>query len=250
MPLSFKTQQLMEQMHNFVKGGHNDPIAGVDQQRMKHYRRLIRNVFDDTLRRAYPITVEVLPAKEWDDLVDAFILNDKPQTPFIWKMPFEFYEYVIKEDFAKKLDRPYLDDLLFFEWIEIDLFTMPDRPVPNFRPSGDFLKDRIIINPDHQILQLDYPVHKMPAEQSVKHRGQYFVLAFRTRHSGTVKFVDLTPLLAFIWQELNQHAVSGQALFQKIAQLNPNLSEDYLTLQVMPFFNDMLLQGALLGFLP
>jgi len=248
MSLSAETHRLMAQMHDFVRSGRDIEIPGVRPDRMLQYRRLVRNVFEDTLNRAYPISVTVLSPEEWGQLIDAFMLKAEPQTPYIWKMPFEFYEFVVNEDFAAQFNRPYLDDLLFFEWIEIDLFTMPDKPVMSFKSEGDFLKETIVLNPDHQILELEFPVHKMPASETLKHRGQYFVLAFRQRESGVVKFVEVDPVLALVWQELAATPQSGEQVVRRILKLLGRGSEEQLTTMVLPFFNDMLLQGAILGF--
>lgn len=248
MSLMAETQELMNKMHDFVCSDVKINIPGTKPDRLFHYRRLIRNVFEDTLSRAFPITVEVLTAEEWDELVQAFMLKAIPQTPFIWKMPFEFYEFVVNEDFATKFNRPYLDDLLFFEWIEIELFTMPDGIIPSFKEEGDFLEDLIVINPDHQILELEYPVHKMMADETLNHQAQYFILTFRERSSGAVKFVEINPLLAFIWQRLAKKPQSGHQIIRHVVKALPNANKEELVSILLPFFNDMLLQGAIVGF--
>ncbi len=248
MLLTVETRQLMTKMHDFVRSDAKINIPGIKPDRMLHYRRLIRNVFEETLSKAFPITVEVLTDEEWAELVETFMLKARPQSPFIWKMPFEFYEFVANEDFAAKFHRPYLDDLLFFEWIEIELFTMPDGITPKFRDEGDFLEETIIVNPDHQILELEYPVHKMPADEAVNHQAQYFILTFREQTSGAVKFVEINPLLAFVWQELAKTPQSGHQLIQNMVKILPDTSKETMVSILLPFFNDMLLQGAVLGF--
>ena len=248
MPLSAETKRLMGTLYDYVRTGREVVLPNADGDRLSNYRRLVRNIFDDTLRRAYPITFEVLSAEEWDDMINTFMEKARPQTPYIWKMPFEFYEFAVNEDFAAQFDRPYLDDLLFFEWIEIEIFTMPDQAIPDFRNEGDFLNDKIVVNPDFRIIELAYPVHTMPAAEAVNHEGQYFVLSFREQESGEVRFVDLSPLLAFVWQELAAKPVTGHQLLQRVYAALPEISEDQLMPVVLPFLNDMLLQGAILGF--
>ncbi|MHB2149349.1 HvfC/BufC N-terminal domain-containing protein [Calditrichota bacterium LG25] len=248
MSLSAETRQLMEKMYGYILSGSEVSIPGTDAQRMTHYRRLVRNIFSDTLRRAFPITVEILTSAEWDALLEAYMREARPQTPYIWKMPYEFYAFVVEKDYAGEFKRPYLDDLLFFEWIEIDVFTMPDQPLPEFRSEGDFLKEKIALNPDHKIIELEYPVHKMAADETPPFRGQYFVLVFRELDSGQVKFVEISPLLALVWQHLQGKRQTGQEAIESVVELLGETTYEQLTPVILPFFNDMLLQGAVLGF--
>ncbi len=247
MSLSVETKRLMENFYTFVRTGKEVNLPNADGNRLGHYRRLVRNVFDDTLRRAYPITVEDLTQDEWNLMVDAFMGEAAPQTPYIWKMPFEFYEFVLNADFAGRFNKPYLDDLLYFEWIEIELFTMPDKVAPRVRFEGDFMQDRIVANPESKVIELEYPIHRMGTASAVLQKGRYFVLAFRSRKDGEVRFVDVSPLLAYIWQELQNEAVSGAQLFERATKLI-GMSDEQLKPLILPFFNDMLLQGAILGF--
>ncbi len=248
MSLTAETQNVMEKMYTAIRTEKTLAIPGVDVKRMSHYRRLVKNIFDDTLRRAYPLTVEVLSQAEWQQLVTRFLQEAAPQTPFLWKMPYEFYVFVTEKNFAEQWHYPFLEDLLFFEWIEIEMFTMPDLPLPPFRTNGDFLNETIVPNPHCRIIELEFPVHKMAAQTTEKHKGQYFVLTFRHLESGSVKFVEISPLLAFLWQQLLQNPTSGHRLFQILTNTVPEISAEALPSMVLPFFNDMLLQGAILGF--
>ncbi len=247
MSLSVETKRLMEDFYTYVQTGNEVNLPNVDANRLRHYRRLVRNVFDDTLRRAYPITVEDLTQDEWAFMVDAFMGEAAPQTPYIWKMPFEFYEFALNADFAGRFNKPYLDDLLYFEWIEIELFTMPDKVAPRVRFDGDFMQDRIVANPESKVIELEYPIHRVGTASAVLQKGRHFVLAFRVQDSGQVRFVEIDALLALLWQRLREKPVSGRELFTNTAKMIA-FPQAQIETAALPFFNDMLLQGALLGF--
>ncbi len=248
MLLNEQTRNNMVKMATFVKTGVLQKMEGVRQDRLHHYRRLVRNVFEDTLQKAFPITYQVLDVQQWKTLIDRFMAEHRAQTPYVWKMPFEFYQFVVTNDFASTWNRPYLDDLLYFEWIEIEVFTMPDAEVFEVRSEGDFLKEVVVINPEFRLIQLEFPVFKMPAEETLEHRGQYFLLAFRHRPSGVVKFVELNPLLAFVFQSMAEQPKTGNQMIAELCNQFEQMDAAYLKTILLPFFNDLFLQGAILGF--
>ncbi len=248
MLLNEQTRNNMVKMAAFVKTGVPQKMEGVRQDRLQHYRRLVRNVFEDTLQKAFPITFQVLDAQQWKTLVNRFMAEHRAQTPYVWKMPFEFYQFVVTNDFASVWSRPYLDDLLYFEWIEIEVFTMPDVDVLNVRPEGDFLNEVVVMNPEYCLIELEFPVFKMPAEETLEHRGQYFLLAFRHRPSGVVKFVELNPLLAFVFQSMAENSKTGNQMITELVEQFKQMDSAYLKTILLPFFNDLFLQGAILGF--
>ena len=67
------------------------------------------------------------------------------------------------------LGKPFLDDLLYFEWMEIEVHTMPDRPFPDYVKEGNVLEDRLAFNPEYEIIRMDYPVHLYPGGAGLRH---------------------------------------------------------------------------------
>ena len=45
------------------------------------------------------------------------------------------------------IQKPYLEDLLYFEWMEIEVHTMPDKPYPDYQSRGNIFMDRLALNP-------------------------------------------------------------------------------------------------------
>lgn len=239
----------MEAFAAYVKQPDKRPdLPGVKYERLTEYRRLVRNVFDGTLRQAFPITSEVLSGIEWNQMVDAFMAQHPAQNYRVWKMPHEFYRFVSEMDFARIFNRPYLNDLLYFEWMEIEVFTMPDETLPLFETEGDFLRHRLILNPEFRLIELEYPVFKMAADEARKRKGRYFLLIFRHVESGAVRFVELSPFLALLWQLLSETPLSG---YDVLLQLKEQLAFDDVQPMVklaLPFYKDMFVQGGILGF--
>ena len=100
------------------------PIKGLTDNRVQTYRRLVYNVIDDTLQSAFPLTYDLLTTEEWDEIVNLFFSNHACQSTSVWKMPFEFYQFI--ENSAGELKEKYkfLAELLLFEWTEIEIYMI------------------------------------------------------------------------------------------------------------------------------
>ncbi len=248
MYLRKETHRIQSALAVYCRTGELKPIEGARTDRLHHYRRLVSNVIGSTLEGAYPLTRQILADEVWDQLVDDFFQNHDASSAQIWKMPFEFYEYCLSNNYSEKLNRPYLDDLLYFEWIEIHVHTMPDQVIPEYRQLGDLLTDELIINPEYMLLHLEYPVHKLPAAELEANKGNYYVLVFREQQNLTVRFMELSAGFALLFKKLSQGGIiAKQALFDTGRQLK--ITDEQILIQLgLPFLNDLYAQGIILGF--
>jgi len=127
MYLSQYTETQQNNFAKFCRTNELQSIDGLTENRIHHYRRLIYGVIDDSLRSAFPLTENLLTADEWKFLVDEFKAKHNSQSPQIWQMPYEFYQFIDTNAFEAKIKYPHLIDLLLFEWKEIELYMMEDR---------------------------------------------------------------------------------------------------------------------------
>jgi hypothetical protein len=150
---------------------------------------LVFNVIKDGLKTAFPITRGLIGKKRWKKSVQYFFENHSCQTAQIWKLPFEFYEFYLQNELPFKKDFLFIKELLYFEWLEIEVFMMEDLPIKNFKKEGDLKAAILIPNPEIKILPLEYPIHiKKTKEISTQDKGQYFVTIHRDYYDKQVKF--------------------------------------------------------------
>jgi len=146
----------------------------------------------------------------------------------------------------------YLDHLseytMYFEWIEIDVHTMKDEEIPAFDEQGDLLESPVIINPEYRLLHLQYPVHKMPAADLVQNKGDYFVLAYRHQDTLSVKFFELSALFGVVFEILANNSVNARTALSSAAEMFNIEDEQELIQNSLPFLNDLVAQGIILGF--
>lgn len=200
MLLSKNTHHEQSALADYCKSGKLEPISGINLKNIFQYRRLVFNNILDTLESAYPITYQLIGDEKWVQLVNSFFSEYKVQTPQIWRMPEEFKEYVVHSQ-PKLIDEYFcLKNLLEFEWMEIEIFMMPDIPKEEKKEENTYL-----LNPETTILQFEYPVHLKNANAILKEeKGTYFTAIHRNPDSGNVQFTNLTIPFVDVIEHLAQ----------------------------------------------
>ncbi len=218
MPLTKETYKIQSELASYCRTDVMPELPGVTDGRLQHYRRLVYAVIEDTFEGAFPITRSFVNQQEWIDLVTGFFKKHACQTPSVWRLPYELYEYVSATELKLKVNYPFLTDLLYFEWLEIEVHTMPDQPAPNFKEEGNWLKDFLVFNPEFKLIQVNYPVHLFKPNELIENarKGDYFVLIFREPETGKVQFFDLSAFFGYLLirlkeSERNMDLILGEA---------------------------------------
>ena len=249
MSLRKETREIQELLGEYCRTGEERQLPGVTPGRLHHYRRLVWNVVQDTLDTAFPITKTALGADSWEGLVKDFFTAGLPQTPQVWKLPYEFSLYHANQETGKRMQLAWLDDLLLFEWMEIEVHTMPDRPYPEYTNQGNLFRDKLAFNPEHEIMPLQYPVHTHPVKQARNMKGDYFALLYRLPETGNVQFLALSPLNTYIFTRLQEEEVPLDTLKGEFARLAGIESGRYLDDALEKFLRDLMDRKLILGFL-
>ncbi len=197
-PDTFKQQELLAE---YCRSGSISDDLEVNTQNVIQYRRLVRNIIYDTLSSAYPITKSYLSNEDWSGLVDEFFKNYTNTEAQIWKMPFGLCDYISNYPNSFQDRFPFFDELLYFEWLEIELYAEKDIAHPTYRSE----LNKVNLNPHHRIIELSHPYHKFPIEKAIKLEGASFLVLFRDLSSFKVKFSEISPLIAEILKSLNEH---------------------------------------------
>lgn len=214
MLLQAETKKIQSKLSAYVRSGELSLTHEVNQKHVRHYRRLVYNIIDDMLQNGFPIFFKYAAEKEiWDGIVHEFWSTHSCQTPQVWKVPGEFYEYACAKNLKDKYKIPFLDDLLLFEWIELDIHTMEDEVYPQVKEEGDILNDVIALNPEYRILSLQYPIHTTdPTIIDESKKGQYFVLIYREKENGAVQFMDISVLYALTIEKIEEEKNLSQVV--------------------------------------
>lgn len=186
------TEKIQKLFGDYIRSGKNPPKTTIAENTL-HYRELVYSVVNDTMSNAYPILKNFVSKKEWDDSIQYFFENHKSQTTQIWRLPLEFYEFYVENPFPSARSIPFLNELMFFEWLEIEVFMMEDLEFLPFSKNGNPKTDILIPNPEIKILPLQYPIHNKPTHKITEtDKGQYFVSLHRDFYDKQVKFNELS----------------------------------------------------------
>lgn len=202
------------------------------------YSKLIYRKFEQVLKRAFPITAHLLQEELWTRAVKEFVAYHDSSTPFLWQMPRAFLDFICKNQWKEKLDLPFLEELLHFEWIEIEIFMMPNGPYQN--PQGNFL----YLNPDSCIVNYSYPVFEKKKFPRPMLKGNYSLFVFRHMESGEVHFISLSPLFQYVLQSLQEKPSAAKDLLKEVGK-QLGLQETLILDKGEKFFNDLHGQGAI-----
>ena len=248
MLLKTETYKYQSNFASYCRDGKPIKIPGTKESRLPQYRRLVFNVVKDSLESAYPIAHSFIEPEVWEEMASRFFSEHDSQTPQIWKLPFEFYQFAVEKDFATQYRIPFLHELLHFEWLEIEVFMMEDIPLPDYQENGNWLTDSICFNPEYRLVKLEYPVHLKNPAQIKNEKGDYFLLIFREQESGHVEFVNLSVLFTY----LLEHLLNGEKQFQEILSdiiYIFGINDDQLLLnKSITFLQDLKSKGFVLGF--
>lgn len=248
MKLQSDTREIQERLGNYCKTGKEVTLPGVTPNRLHHYRRLVYNVVKNTMDQAYPIASSGLDEEIWDSLVNDFFSNHPTQSAQVWKLPYEFYAYHFSNHSGAQFEKPWLNDLLYFEWAEIEVHTMPDVQPEPYVAEGDPLEDRIVLNPEHQVLQLEYPVHLHALEGMEDRKGQYYALLFREPQTGRVRFIQLSMFHAFLILKIAETGDQVNSFKGELAGIAAVESEKFLDDSLVSFIRDLKDRQMVLGF--
>jgi len=178
--------------------------ASIPASRMKVYNQLLFNSVEDCLSACFPILKSILKETKWKKLVRAFFEKHQAHSPLYREIPKEFVDYLLK---LKKIPTSYpafLLDLAHYEWKELDLFLAPDQKIKSS------------LNPIHELLEYDYPVHQINSKNKPKPQKSYYFM-FRNSEDE-IESLALNAVSTRLIQILKKGRKTQEAALRQIAR--------------------------------
>ena len=248
MWLKTETQEIQNDLAMFCRSGEEVKIPGTIRSRLPHYRRLVYSNVNDAMENAFPIMKSYVPEEKWAEMVYEFFAHHKCSTPLLWQLPYEFYTYARENNFAGVYDMPWLNDLMLFEWLEVELFMMEDVDYPPFKEYGDIFNNVLVANPESRLTKFNFPVHKRGKDNLDSDPGDYFLLMFREKDSGKVQFVSLSVLFALAVNKILNDPKPLNVILKDIALLFDIGDEKSLFENAEKFVADLQNKGFIIGY--
>lgn len=171
----------------------------------KVYNQLLYYRFEEVIENAYFRLKALMERHEWDALIAGFIQHGA-QTPYIWQLPNEFRKYA-----AKKLSLPFAKELMWFEWIEIELMMQKPAEQADRKLRWDH---PLSLSPTARIKRLAYPVHdkRDDARLLKAEKGEFPVLVYLEMETNRVMFMEITPFMYKVLKKLKKGSAPKTAV--------------------------------------
>lgn len=195
------------------------PPAGLEARRLAVYREVFFNNVRDFLDAAFPVVKSLLPAPEWDALLRDFFAGHRAQSPYFRDIPLEFRQWLERCRGECLASRPWLAELLHYEWAELAADCAEVEPDPA-ACTGDLLAGLPLPRRATWPLAYRWPVHALgpgspPA--ATPPAAPTFLLLWRDA-AGVVHRREVTALAARLLELLLQgQGGNGRALLEALA---------------------------------
>ncbi len=117
------------------------------------YQDLIFHRYYEVLSNAYPIFTQQISDAKFRKMINEF-LQKGAKSEYIWRLPKEFKNFTCKN--KKYQNLKFLKDLLWFEWIEIELFM---KDYKRAKKSEFSWKEKYVLNKNAKIRKMKYKIH-------------------------------------------------------------------------------------------
>ncbi|WP_331774592.1 hypothetical protein [Sulfurospirillum sp. 1612] len=167
------------------------------QKGLRAYRALIYNRFYEVLSHAFPIFFETIDHDAFEKSIYEF-MRYGAKTPYIWQVPNEYRKFIKAKNMLR--EDPFVDDLLWFEWIEIKLLMQTHQ-----RPKNRLFhfKNTYRLASNARVKPLHFRVFEHRFEQ----KGEYFLLSYYDFEAQAVHYREIAPALYLFLKNLNTHGL-------------------------------------------
>lgn len=196
-------------------------ISNINHEQMEIYQNLIYNNINNTLKRAFPVSVSILSTGQWRTLALGFLAHHNSQSPYFYDLPKQFVEYI---NTLEELPWSFLHELMHYEWIELDVELSIESE------SNPDSNARYITNNSTRVLVYRYPVHQISKEFTPEKPplNPTFLVVYRN-NSFKVLFMEVNLLSAHLLELLMTEPQSiDQAITTAAHNLSLPVSEDLL----------------------
>jgi len=169
-------------------------------QGLKVYKSLVLHRFYEVLSNGFPIFYNEIDEKEFEKVVYKFMQYGAKST-VMWKMPNEFRRFIKKSKILK--DIPYINDLLWFEWIEVELM-MKNYKLQKL--SKFSFKNEYKLSKSSVLKKLKYKVFEKGSYNS---KGEYYLLAYYDFNDFQVYYREISLPLYLFLKEINKNGLQG-----------------------------------------
>jgi hypothetical protein len=175
----------------------------------KVYSSLVKKVFFDALSSAYPLFYKEVDNKKFEKIVCKFMQYGAKNVK-MWKMPNEFRLFIKKKKLFREI--VYVDDLLWFEWSEVNLMmkNYKTQIAQKFSYKNEYKLSKSCV-----IKKLKYRVFE---KDNFSKKGKFYLLAYYDMSEYRVLYVELSQIMHLFLKNMKKNGMKYS--LNKIAKMS------------------------------
>ncbi len=176
----------------------------------KVYQKLVYMRYEEIINNTFPQFIKHISKEELDKTIYEF-LKEPPKTPFVWQIANDYRKMVKKQKLFH--DRKYLYDLLYIDWIEVEVL-MKDY---DFKKVKDFSwSKKYKISPSARVKTLKYDV----LSEDFHNRVDNHIVVYYDFETDEVVFRHLNDFLYFLLKKVNKKKLTLQKVLKDLCKIN------------------------------
>lgn len=212
-----------------VAGPDLSAMLAVGAERLLVYRMLVHNRMRNTIRDFIPRTAARLGSDRFRRLVDRFVDDSPPTTPYLRDVPQQFVAWAIPVLRQDREGPDYLADLARHELLHLDVRNDP-RGGEGATGNAVALDKPLRFDGAARRVDYDYAIHKVSLDRSDRTEPEHAptsLLVYRDE-TGRPRYLELTRFAAALIDRLLGGTALQPALVGACAQLAIALDDDTL----------------------
>ncbi len=171
----------------------------VKVQGQEVYQYLVYKVFFDALSSAYPLFYKKVDKKKFEKAVLEFMRFGLSGIE-MWRMPNEFRKFVKNRKLFREMT--YTDELLWFEWSEVELMMKNYKPNKtqefSYNNEYELSKSSVLKKLNHKVFERD----------SFDEKGEFYLLGFYDFENYRVVYTEVSSLLYVFLKKMDKKGLN------------------------------------------
>lgn len=175
---------------------------GFEKTQIGIYQKLVYMRYEEVIRTSLPLFIKEISQKEFENSIIKF-MKDTPNTPFVWQIPKDYMKFVKKEKLFN--DRKYLYELIYYDWIEVELYMKEYK----FKKQKRFSFDEVYnFSKSARIKKFKYDIiGQKPQEKRDNYLAIYYDFG-----TNDIIYRQINQLIYELFKRLNKKQTIGEVL--------------------------------------
>ncbi len=177
---------------------------GYENTNIEVYQKLVFTRYEEVIKNSFPLLIENINQKILSELINKF-MKSTPYSPFIWKIPKDFKKFVKKIKAFE--NRKYLYELMYYDWIEIELFM---KEYKTYKKDSFSYKNRYKLSKSARFKAFKYDI----INKKIQEKRDNFLVIYYDFKDDDVIYREINQLIFELFKRLDNKQTIGKILKQ------------------------------------